>query len=96
MLPSYSCSVECEGIFERKMEIENTTKRAENRQWHTVYVTLVGTALSVYAAKKDRGLGKKGGPGISPDNPPWMKKGKLIQQYSLMHADAGIAMDYQK
>ncbi|KKA29717.1 hypothetical protein TD95_003820 [Thielaviopsis punctulata] len=95
LLPSYSCSVECEGVFERKMEIENTTKRAEYRQWQTVYITLVGTALTVYAAKKDRGFGKKGGPGISPDNPPWMKKGKLIQQYSLMHADAGIAADYR-
>ncbi|PHH53470.1 hypothetical protein CFIMG_005132RA [Ceratocystis fimbriata CBS 114723] len=94
--PSYTCSVECEGIFERKMEIENATKRAEYRNWQTVYVTLVGTALSIYAAKKDRGLGKKGGPSISPDNPPWMKRGKLLHQYSLMHADAGIAADYEK
>lgn len=96
-LPGYSCSVHCEGVFSKKMEIENTTKRAEDRRWHQAYVVLHGTALNVYFVKKDWGLGKsKGGPAISPDNPPWIKKGKLDRAYSLQYADVGIALDYQK
>ena len=96
-LPSYSCSVQCEGLFMKKMEIENTTKRAEDRRWHPAYAVLQGTALNVYHVKKDWGWGKaKGGPAISPDNPPWVKRGKLEKAYSLQYADVGIALDYQK
>ena len=96
-LPKYWCSVYCEGVFTKKMEIENTTKRAEDRRWHSVYAVLQGTALNIYDIKKDWGLGRgKGGPTISPDNPPWVKKGKLEKSYSLQYADVGIALDYQK
>lgn len=96
-LPEYSCSVYCEGFFMKKMEIEHTTKRAEDRRWHPTYAVLNGTALNVYYVKKDWGWGKaKGGPGVSPDNPPWIKKGKLERAYSLQYADVGIALDYQK
>lgn len=96
-LPGYSCSVQCEGVFMKKMEIENTTKRAEDRRWHPAYAVLQGTALNIYSVKKDWGWGKsKGGPEVSPDNPPWIKKGKLERAYSLQYADVGIALDYQK
>jgi len=96
-LPKYWCSVYCEGVFEKKMEIENTTKRAEDRRWHSSYVVLQGTALNIYDIKKDWGWGRnKGGPAISPDNPPWIKRGKLERSYSLQYADVGIALDYQK
>lgn len=97
MPPEYSCSINLEGIFMKKHEIEDTTKRAEDRRWHTTFVTLTGTALNIYNAKKDWGWGKtRDGPSISPDNPPWMKKAKLEKSYSLLYADAGIAADYQK
>jgi hypothetical protein len=96
-LPSYSSSIAIEGVFHMKHEIENTTKRAEDRQWHTVFVTLNGTALSIYNTKKDWGWGKaRDGPSICPDNPPWIRKAKLEKTYSLLHADAGIAADYKK
>lgn len=96
-LPGYSSSIILEGVFTKKHEIENTTKRAEDRQWHTVYVTLTGTALNFYRVKKDWGWGKtRDGPSISPDNPPWVKKSHLEKTYSLLHADAGIAADYKK
>lgn len=96
-LPSYSSSIAIEGIFHKKHEIENTTKRAEDRQWHTTFVVLNGTALSIYNTKKDWGWGKaRDGPSISPDNPPWIRKAKLEKTYSLLHADAGIAADYKK
>ncbi|ETS01467.1 hypothetical protein M419DRAFT_99681 [Trichoderma reesei RUT C-30] len=96
-LPSYTSSIAIEGIFHKKHEIEDTTKRAEDRQWHTVAVALNGTALSIYNTKKDWGWGKaRDGPSISPDNPPWIRKAKLEKTYSLLHADAGIAADYKK
>lgn len=96
-LPDYSTSIALEGVFAMKHEIEDTTKRAEDRHWHNVYVTLTGTALNIYHIKKDWGLGRtKDGPSICPDNPPWVKKSKLERSYSLHHADAGIAADYKK
>lgn len=98
-LPNYSCDVHAEGVFQRKMEIEDTVKRAELRNWHQVYVVLHGTSLNVYQVKKDRGWWsstKNDGPSVSPDNPPWCKKGTLEKSYSLLHADAGIAADYRK
>ncbi|OAA48238.1 PH domain containing protein [Beauveria brongniartii RCEF 3172] len=96
-LPGYSNSVFLEGIFSKKHEIENTTKRAEDRRWHNAFVVLHGTALHVYHVKKDWGWGKtRDGPSICPDNPPWVKKSKLEKTYSLLHADAGIAADYRK
>ncbi|UNI14070.1 hypothetical protein JDV02_000746 [Purpureocillium takamizusanense] len=96
-LPNYQSTVSIEGVFAKKHEIENTTRRAEDRHWHTVFVTLNGTALNVYNVKKDWGWGKtRDGPTICPDNPPWVRKAKLEKSYSLLHADAGIAADYTK
>lgn len=96
-LPRYSPSVAIEGVFTKKHEIENTIKRAEDRHWHTRFVTLNGTALNIYNVKKDWGWGRtRDGPSISPDNPPWIRRGKLEKSYSLLHADAGIAADYKK
>jgi hypothetical protein len=99
VLPQYSCDIHLEGVFMRKMEIEETTKRAEYRDWRMVYVELRGTALNIYSVKKERGWWsstKHDGPDISPDNPPWVKKSSLERSYSLLHADAGIAADYRK
>lgn len=96
-LPNYQSTVSIEGVFAKKHEIENTTKRAEDRHWHTAFVTLNGTALNVYHVKKDWGWGKtRDGPTICPDNPPWVRRSKLEKSYSLLHADAGIAADYTK
>ncbi|KAF5129982.1 hypothetical protein E5D57_006317 [Metarhizium anisopliae] len=96
-LPNYQSSLYIEGVFSKKHEIENTTKRAEDRHWHTNFVTLNGTALNVYTVKKDWGWGRsRDGPTICPDNPPWVRKSKLEKSYSLIHADAGIAADYTK
>ncbi|KAG8416459.1 hypothetical protein J3459_007659 [Metarhizium acridum] len=96
-LPNYQSSLYIEGVFSKKHEIENTTKRAEDRHWHTTFVTLNGTALNVYTVKKDWGWGRsRDGPTICPDNPPWVRKSKLEKSYSLIHADAGIAADYTK
>ncbi|RCI15124.1 hypothetical protein L249_6405 [Ophiocordyceps polyrhachis-furcata BCC 54312] len=95
--PRYQSTVNIEGVFSKKHEIEDTIKRAEDRQWHTVFVLLQGTALNVYSVKKDWGWGRtRDGPAVCPDNPPWVRRSKLEKSYSLLHADAGIAADYTK
>ncbi|KAL2016557.1 hypothetical protein VTK56DRAFT_3414 [Thermocarpiscus australiensis] len=98
VLPQYSCDIHLEGVFMRKMEIEDTTKRAGYRDWRMVYVELRGTAFNIHSVKKERGWWstKHDGPDIPPDKPPWVKKGSLEKSYSLLHADAGIAADYRK
>ncbi|KAK7418861.1 hypothetical protein QQX98_003723 [Neonectria punicea] len=98
VLPKYQTSIALEGVFCKKQEIENTTKRAEDRQWRTVYVKLNGTALNIYEVKKTWSWGRTrdDGPSIDPDNPPWIKKSKLERSYSLLYADVGIAADYKK
>lgn len=99
LLPAYSCDVHMETVFQMKMEIEDAVKRAEYRNWRTMFVELHGTALHIYSAKKkDFGWGKSRmhGPDVKPDNPSWLRKGSLERSYSLQHADVGIAADYQK
>lgn len=97
LLPGYQSTLSLESVFSKKHEIENTTKRAEDRHWHAVYIVLQGTALNIYGVKKDWGWGRtRDGPTISPDNPPWLRRGRLEKSYSLLHADAGIAADYPK
>ena len=99
VLPPYSCDIHIEGVFQKKMEIENTTKRAEDRRWSSAYIVLHGTALEVYECRKDRswaGRTAKTGPGVSPDRPPWLRKAALEKSYGLSYADVGIAADYVK
>lgn len=98
-LPPYSCDIQLEGVFLRKMEIEEATRRAAKRSWKHVYVVLQGTSLRVYRTRRkwwESGLANSIGPGISPDNLPWIKRGPLERSYSLLYADAGIAADYRK
>lgn len=99
MLPDYYCDVHMENVFQMKMEIEDAVKRAEYRNWRTMFVVLHGTALHVYSAKKKEfgwGKSRMHGPDVRPDNPSWLKKGTLERSYSLQHADVGIAADYHK
>lgn len=98
VLPQYSCDVHMENVFQMKMEIEDAVKRAEYRNWRTMFVELHGTALHIYSSKKDFGWGKNRmhGPDVRPDNPSWLRKGSLERSYSLQHADVGIAADYHK
>ena len=97
-LPEYSCDIDVEGVFMRKMEITNAIQRAEDRQWRMVYITLHGTALNIYGVKKSwqLALTRDGGPSVDSDNPPWIDQGKLVKSYTLQHADTGIAADYKK
>lgn len=97
-LPQYTCDVQIEGVFNMKMEIIDTIKRAPARNWRAMFVKLEGTKLSIYSIKKDWGLGRSSrhGAQVFADNPPWVQKGKLEKTYTLLHADVGIAADYEK
>ncbi|KAH7019585.1 hypothetical protein EDB80DRAFT_562548 [Ilyonectria destructans] len=97
-LPEYSTDIHLEGVFTMKLEINDTTKRAEDRQWRMVYVVLRGTALSIYDVKKQWSWGRPGSAAseLSADNPTWIKPRKLEKSYSLLYSDAGIAADYKK
>ncbi|KAJ4188844.1 hypothetical protein NW755_006340 [Fusarium falciforme] len=82
----------------RKMEITNTVRRAEDRQWRMAYVTLHGTALNIYGVKKgwQWRRARDDGPSVDPDNPSWIDQGKLAKSYGLQYAEVGIAADYKK
>jgi hypothetical protein len=97
-LPQYTCDVQLEGVFNMKMEIVDTIKRAPARNWRAMFVKLEGTKLSIYSIKKDWGLSRSSRTGaeVFVDNPPWIQKGTLEKAYTLLHADVGIAADYQK
>lgn len=97
-LPQYTCDVQMDGVFNMKMEIVDTIKRAPARHWRAMFAQLEGTKLSIYTIKRDWGLGRSGKTGaeIFADNPPWIQKGTLEKTYTLLHADVGIAADYEK
>ncbi|KAL2753348.1 hypothetical protein ACRALDRAFT_2029208 [Sodiomyces alcalophilus JCM 7366] len=101
VLPPYSTDIDLQGVWEIKTEIEDVNKRAERRQWGTVLIELRGTLLKLYSVKKEWaqwgwGVTKDWVTTMSPDNPPWARKGSLLRVYTLQHADAGIAADYKK
>ncbi|KAH6661373.1 hypothetical protein BKA67DRAFT_83268 [Truncatella angustata] len=97
-LPQYTCDVQMEGVFNMKMEIVDTIKRAPARNWRAMFVQLEGTKLSIYSIKRDWGLSRSSrhGAEVFADNPPWVQKGALEKTYTLLHADVGIAADYEK
>jgi hypothetical protein len=97
-LPQYTCDVQLEGVFNMKMEIIDTIKRAPARNWRSIFAQLEGTKLSIYTIKREWGFGftQKSSVAAQADNPPWIRKGTLEKTYTLLHADVGIAADYQK
>lgn len=101
VLPPYSTDIHLQGVWEIKTEIEDANKRSDNRQWGTVMIELRGTYIKLYSVKKEWaqwgwGVAKDWVTSMSPDNPPWARKGSLLRVYTLQHADAGIAADYKK
>lgn len=93
ILPPYSSAISLQAVFLRKMELEGPIRKAANRNWNRVWVTLQGTALTFHNCKVPGMFGKSRG---SPDFPAGTIKGSLLQSYNLQHADVGIAADYLK
>jgi hypothetical protein len=79
----------------KKMELESAVHKARDRNWYKVFVTLQGTALTLYKIKSTR-VHVKDRPKVSADLPLSLKRGDLLKSYNLQHADVGIAADYVK
>jgi hypothetical protein len=84
--PPYSCSVQLSGVLGVKPELSSPFHVSGSREWFDAFVVLQGTQLSIYRVK---------GPGLlSKSRTP--TPGKLIQSYSLQHAEVGLASDFRK
>jgi hypothetical protein len=84
--PPYTCTVEIEGIVGIKHELSSPFQVSRHREWNDVYAILRGTQLSLYRIKNPGLLSKKQQP----------RAGRLLQTYSLQHAEVGIASDFKK
>jgi hypothetical protein len=97
VLPAYSCAISLEGVFAKKMELEGAVHRAHDRNWHKVFITLQGTALTVNKYKNSGFFSKaEGGRKPTADFPAGAKRGRLLKSYNLQHAEVGVAADYLK
>lgn len=82
VLPKYTCTVAREGVMQMRVEKVSPFQFLPKQEWRTVYTVLRGTQLSIHKVKTMR-VG-----GLSVDGP-----GKLIRQYTLQHAEVGLATD---
>ncbi|KAK7538499.1 uncharacterized protein J3D65DRAFT_543393, partial [Phyllosticta citribraziliensis] len=87
-LPPYSCAIEFQGPLAFKKEVTNIFELPCSKQanWIDVYVVLRGTMLSIYRLKHQF-FGKR-------SHKP--SPGRLLKNYSLQHAEIGLALDFKK
>ncbi|KAK8161746.1 hypothetical protein IWX90DRAFT_361191, partial [Phyllosticta citrichinensis] len=87
-LPPYSCAIEFQGPLAFKKEVTNIFELPCSKQanWIEVYVVLRGTMLSIYRLKHQFFAKRSHKP--SP--------GRLLKNYSLQHAEIGLALDFKK
>ncbi|EON69540.1 hypothetical protein W97_08800 [Coniosporium apollinis CBS 100218] len=86
VLPRYTCSVNHEGAGSMKSELYTPFLMTIQQQWQDVYFVLRGTQLSIYKLKTST-FGRP----VKPAAP-----GRLIETYTLQHAEVGLATDYSK
>ncbi|KAF2751785.1 hypothetical protein M011DRAFT_394297 [Sporormia fimetaria CBS 119925] len=85
-LPAYTCTVQNSGQMGLKMELTTPFQISPNRDWHDTWVVLQGTQLSVYRLKTPGTFSKS--KTVGP--------GRLVRQFSLQHAEVGLAADFKK
>lgn len=83
-LPAYRNEVHFEGFLDVKAELSSPFLISLDNDWHNVYVVLDGTQLSMFKVKTS--LFRSRAP----------RQGRLIQTFSLQHAEIGIAADWRK
>ncbi|KAJ9643555.1 hypothetical protein H2201_007928 [Coniosporium apollinis] len=86
VLPRYTCSVSYEGAGSMKTEFYTPFLMTIQQQWQDVYFVLRGTQLLIYKLKTST-FGRP----VKPAAP-----GRLIETYTLQHAEVGLATDYSK
>jgi hypothetical protein len=85
-LPPYTCTVQQEGVLGLFKEFSSPFMESQDLRWYDVYVILRGTALSLYRIKN---------PGVFSKR-RLTEPGKLLQTFSLQHAEIGVATDFKK
>ena len=91
VLPEYSCSVRIEGSLSMKVERMTPFDALESPQWSDVYVVLQGTLLEIHRIKSRKYRGK-----ATTLQDSVHSAGQLIKNYTLQHAEAGLAADHKK
>lgn len=84
--PSYTCSVEAEGMLGMKQELTSVFEVSKSREWNDVFVALRGTQLCIYRTKSPSILSKSRAP----------VAGRLLKTFTLQHAEVGVASDFKK
>ena len=84
-LPDYDATIHFEGVMEVKAELATPFLISLDKTWHSVYVLLHGTQLSIYRPKSSSIFKSRAS-----------KPGRLIRTYSLQHAEVGLAVDWRK
>lgn len=82
--PQYTCDVHFEGFLAIRAELASPFLMSCDTNWHSVYVILQGTQLSIYRVKSHHFFRSR------PDT-----AGRLIKTYSLQHAEVGLAADWK-
>ncbi|KAF2461272.1 hypothetical protein BDY21DRAFT_278823, partial [Lineolata rhizophorae] len=92
VLPRYTCSIRHEGAVSVRQEFTTPFDRAkDSTRWRDYHAVLQGTKLSLHRLQSSSHL-------LSPKlrrqraNTP----GKLVREYSLQHAEVGVAADFAK
>jgi hypothetical protein len=86
VLPDYSCTIEREGIADVRCELSSPFLECCDNRWHSNYIILHGTQLSLHKVKTSGFASKNKRVGI----------GRHIRTYSLQHAEVGVAVDWRK
>ncbi|KAH7405717.1 hypothetical protein DE146DRAFT_421002 [Phaeosphaeria sp. MPI-PUGE-AT-0046c] len=84
--PPYTCTVQMSGVMGLKLELLSPFQASGSRDWCEVFAVLQGTQLSLYRVKNASIWSKKSEP----------TAGKLINSYTLQHAEVGVASDFKK
>ena len=82
--PPYTCTVQMSGVLGLKLELLSPFQASGSRDWCEVFVVLQGTQLSLHRVKNASIWSKKSEPSA----------GKLLNSYTLQHAEVGVASDF--
>lgn len=94
-LPTYTCSLHREAVFDHKMELSSPFDRAGKRKWGKIYAILHGTLLQLYKPKRVPFFSSSRKP-RQAGKPVGHTPGEMLKSYTLQLAEIGIAADYRK
>ncbi|TGZ79275.1 hypothetical protein EX30DRAFT_115447 [Ascodesmis nigricans] len=96
-LPAYACTIQKEGLFPVKVEMENPFDPCPHRAWKTRYLVIQGTKLEIREPKAGALFVK--GDGWKPfalSKKVQYGPGRICESFTLQLAEVGMATDYRK